>query len=253
MFVVNAAGEEYFSCWEITIKGFFSVGKDISPVGRYLSSICWKNARDGVFFPFGLLRYFKQFVSAWRQLAENFTSLKKAVDQIKRLLLPHFMPGKCAKRRFVFCVGLLRYYDNFVTARRQVAETTGLEIAVNTVIGKVTRLRDNYSRVTYDSIMDIFSELRKPHQKGGTIEFYQKTCNPRKNELGSDFYWQFCGTSSQKGECAIFATVPFLTVSINGFLRFWDTIVDALCFASLLIRFTTLITWGIWGQNQWPY
>ena len=53
---------------------------------------------------------------------------------------------------------------------KQVAEITGLKTAVDTVIGQATALRENYSPVTYESIVKILSELRKPRQRGRGVD-----------------------------------------------------------------------------------
>ena len=67
MLVVNAEGEGYDEkLWE---------GKD-------------------VFSPVGLSKYYEKVVAATRQLGENFTDLKTAVDHGKRCLLLCFMRRK---------------------------------------------------------------------------------------------------------------------------------------------------------------
>ena len=74
------------------------------------------------------------------------------------------------KAFFSFGVGLLRYYEKFVSAMKQVAEITGLKNAVDTVVAQATTLRENYSPVTYESIVKILSELRKPRQRGRGVD-----------------------------------------------------------------------------------
>ena len=76
----------------------------------------------------------------------------------------------CGKAFFSFGVGFLRYYEKFVSAMKQVAEITGLKTAVDTVIGQATALRENYSPVTYESIVKILSELRTPRQRGRGVD-----------------------------------------------------------------------------------
>ena len=116
--------------------------------------------KKDVFSPVGLSKYYEKIVVATRQLAEIFTDLKTAVDHGKM----------CGKAFFSFGFGLLRYYEKFVSAMKQVAEITGLKTAVDTVIGQATALRENYSPVTYESIVKILSELRKPRQRGRGVD-----------------------------------------------------------------------------------
>ena len=53
-----------------------------------------------VFSSVGLSKYYEKIVVATRQMAENFTDLKTAVDHGKRCLLLCYMTRKCAERRF---------------------------------------------------------------------------------------------------------------------------------------------------------